>query len=439
LAATPAIWIEMEAGFMTTLTKPADGTPSEMPFFPAERTCPYRPPQAHETFRNQGCLHRVTLWDGSHPWIATSYEHVKLVLADSRFSADVRHPSFPLVSGDKREKDGGTFIRLDDPQHAKHRRMLTGEFTVRAVATRSEEIRRIADTRIDEILAGPRPFDLVQTFALPLPTLAICSMLGVPYADRDTFQRFTSVNVDSAATQAEKIASVTQARAYYREIIARKRAVPGDDLVSKLVADPQGLSDDELIGMISLLVSAGHETTANQIGLGALALLQNPEQIAHLYSEPSHLDNAVEELLRYWSIVAQSPRRVALEDVEVDGQIIRQGDGIVTSLCAANRDVAGFEIPTPSDCGAPPHATQLDQLDVARPNARRHIAFGFGIHQCLGQNLARLELRTAWSVLFNRIPDLRLAVPADTLEFKQNTLVFGLHHLPVTWGEERPG
>jgi cytochrome P450 len=429
----------MEAGLMTTLTKPADGTPSEMPFFPAERTCPYRPPQEHEAFRNQGGLHRVTLWDGSHPWIATSYQNVKLVLGDPRFSADVRHPLFPLVSGDKREKDGGTFIRLDDPQHAQHRRMLTSEFTVRSVATRSEEIRRIADTLIDELLAGPRPVDLIQAFALPLPTLAICSMLGVPYADRDTFQRFTLVNVDSAATQAEKIASVREARAYYGEIIARKRVKPGDDLVSKLVADPQGLSDDELIGMIALLVSAGHETTANQIGLGTLALLQNPEQLAHLYSEPSELDNAVEELLRFWSIVAQSPRRVALEDVEIDGQIVREGDGIVTSLCAANRDPAGLGIPTESDCDAAPHGVQLDELDLARPNARRHIAFGFGIHQCLGQNLARLELRTAWSVLFSRVPDLRLAIPADALEFKQTTMVFGLHHLPVTWGEERPG
>jgi len=343
------------------------------------------------------------------------------------------------VSGDKREKDGGTFIRLDDPEHAKHRRMLTSEFTVRSVATRSEEIRRIADTLIDELLAGPRPVDLIQAFALPLPTLAICSMLGVPYADRDTFQRFTLVNVDSAATQAEKIASVREARAYYGEIIARKRAKPGDDLVSKLVADPQGLSDDELIGMIALLVSAGHETTANQIGLGTLALLQNPEQIAHLYSEPSYLDNAVEELLRYWSIVAQSPRRVALEDVEVDGQIVREGDGIVTSLCAANRDLASLGIPTESDCDAAPRGVELDELDLARPNVRRHIAFGFGVHQCLGQNLARLELRTAWSVLFSRVPDLRLAIPADALEFKQTTMVFGLHHLPVTWGEERPG
>jgi cytochrome P450 len=428
----------MEAGLMTTLTDSADGAPSEMPFYPAERTCPYRPPQAHETFRNQGGLHRVTLWDGSHPWIATSYQHVKLVLADPRFSADVRHPSFPLVSGDKREKDGGTFIRLDDPQHAKHRRMLTGEFTVRAVATRSEEIRRIVGTLVDELLAGPRPVDLIQAFALPVPTLAICSLLGVPYADRDTFQRFTRVNVDTAATQADKIAGVKEARAYYREIIARKRAELGDDLVSKLVADPQGLSDDELIGMIALLVSAGHDTTANQIGLGILALLQHPEQIAHLHSEPSYLDNAVEELLRYWSIVAQSPRRVALEDVEVDGQIVRAGDGIVTSLCAANRDMAGFGIPIEPDYDAASDAGQLDEIDITRSNARHHIAFGFGIHQCLGQNLARLELRTAWSVLFSRVPDLRLAVPADALEFKQNTMVFGLRQLPVTWGEERP-
>lgn len=376
----------------------------------------------------------MTIWDGSQPWIATSYAQVKTVLSDARFSADVRNPSFPLVSGDKREKDGGTFIRLDDPEHGCRRRMLAADFTVRMIAKRSTEIERITRMLIDEMLAGPRPTDLISSFALPLPSLVICSILGVPYSDRDAFQRFTAINVDSAATLEQKKASADESREYYGSLLIRKRAAPGDDLISKLLSEAQGISDDELIGMVSLLVSAGHETTANQIGLGVLALLESPDQLALLRADASLVDNTVEEMLRYWSIVAQNPRRVAIDDVEVDAQVVRRGEGVVTSLCTANRDPEVFGKPLSAHGELDTRGSDLERIDISRVNARRHLAFGFGVHQCLGQNLARLELRIAWTELFDRIPDLRLAVAPGDLAFKQTTQVFGLYSLPVTWG-----
>jgi cytochrome P450 len=402
----------------------------ELPLYPAPRTCPYEPPPAHRAFRDAGGLHRVTLWDGSHPWILTRYDHVRFVLGDARFSADVRHPSFPLVSADKREKEAGVFIRLDDPEHAWQRRMLVGEFTVRNTTARAEAVLEITDQTIDEMLAAPRPADFVKAVALPLPTRTICTMLGVPYEDRETFQRFTTVSLDLNATQEEKLASQREARAYYADLLARKRREPGPDLVSKLLAEnggADGLTDEKATGMVALLVSAGHETTANQLALGTLALLQHPDQLQRMQTDPALADGAVDELLRYWSILANSPRRVALEDVEIDGQVIRAGDGVVMSLSAANRDPEALG--TDSD---------PDELDIARPKVRKHLAFGFGVHQCLGQNLARLELRTAWLRLFERIPDLRLAVPAEEIEFKQNTHVFGLRSLPLTWGDADP-
>lgn len=398
---------------------------SEIAFYPAPRKCPHVPPPAHAAFRDDGALHRVTLWDGSRPWIATTFEQVRFVLSDPRFSSDVRNPSFPLVSADKRAKDAGQFIRLDDPEHGQRRRLVTREFSVRSTYARADATLQLIDSLIDAMLAGPRPADFVTAFALPLPTAMICSILGVPFEDREKFQRWTVVSVDLTRSQEEKIAALAEQRAYYASLIACKREEPADDLVSRLVGQVksiEGLTDEQLIGDVSILVSGGHETTANQLGLGLLALLQHRDQLELLRRQPELADNAVEEILRYWSILAASPRRVALEDVPLGGEVIRKGDGVVTSLIAANHDPAAF-------------GADADDLNIARGNARQHMAFGFGTHQCLGQNLARLELRTAWLRLFERIPDLRLAVSPEELAFKDSTQVFGLRSLPVTWGD----
>jgi cytochrome P450 len=373
----------------------------------------------------EGGLHRVTIWDGSRPWILTTYKQTRFVLSDPRFSADLRHPTFPLVSADKRDKEAGIVSRIDDPEHAQRRRMLTREFSVKAVRARGGFMLQLIDSLIDGMLASPPPVDFITAFALPLPTAIICSILGVPYEDRTTFQRWTATSLDLTTSQEEKIAARIEQRAYYADLVARKRVVPADDLTSRLIIDNGGtLTDDQIVGDVATLVSGGHETTANQLGLGLLALLQHPDQLEMLRREPDLADNAVEEMLRYWSILAASPRRVALEDVPLDGEIIRKGDGVVTSLIAANHDPAVF-------------GADADEINISRDNARQHMAFGFGTHQCLGQNLARLELRTAWLRIFERIPGIRLAVPQEELKFKQPAQAFGLKSLPLAWASER--
>jgi cytochrome P450 len=397
---------------------------STIPEYPMARAsgCPFDPPPA---LRTLAPVSRVRLWDGSSPWLITRHADVRAILADPRVSADTRRAGYPHTSagGRARRTQGISFIAMDDPDHARLRRMVTGTFTIRRVEALRPSIQRIVDDRIDALLAGPRPVDLVETFALPVPSLVICQLLGVPYADHDFFQRRTRVLVSRDQPAERTIAAQDELVEYLDRVIAGKLAEPADDLLSKLAAEHVAsgdLSRRDAALMATLLVAAGHETTANMIALGTLALLEHPDQLATLRDtdDPAVIAAAVEELLRYLTIVHSGRRRTAVEDIEIDGRTIRAGEGIILAGDAANRDEDAFP--------------DADRLDVQR-DARGHLAFGFGVHQCLGQPLARLELQIVYATLYRRLPGLRLAVALEQLPFKHDSNVYGVYELPVTF------
>lgn len=399
----------------------------DIPAFPMARAagCPLDPPPDLEQLRSSGPLTRVRLWDGSTPWVATRYAEQRALLSDPRVSSDIRRDGFPHQSASRSERNNSSFsfITMDDPEHARLRRMLTGTFTVRRIEGMRPGIQRIVDTLIDEMLAGPAPADLVASFALPLPSLVICQLLGVPYADHDFFQRVSRmlINIETPAQAA--VAAQDELVAYLDRLIEHKIDDPADDLLSRLAIErvvTGQLSRHELALMGLLLLVAGHETTANMIALGTYALLTHPEQLARVREsdDPKLIALTVEELLRYLSIVHTGRRRVAIEDIEIAGEVIRAGEGIIMPTEIANRDADVFG--------------DADQLDVER-DARTHLAFGFGIHQCLGQPLARVELQVAYGTLYRRIPTLALAAEPAWSAFKHDSFVYGLYELAVTW------
>ncbi|MET7841357.1 cytochrome P450 [Streptomyces sp. NPDC005356] len=411
---------------MTTIaSEPSAG--EEAPFFPAPRSCPFSAPPKYTEFREAGGLHKVTIWNGTQHWLATRHEDIRAVLASPSFSADVRMPEFPLVHSNQAEHEGGMFLRLDDPEHARLRQMLTKEFSVKRTQALRQYLLEVTDELIDGMLAKGGPVDFIQDFALPMPSRAICRILGVPYEDHDVFQEHANSGTDLDVSHEERARLQRKAFEYYVSLVERKRHEPADDMISRLLADhegPDGFAPEMMPGLVALLVGAGHETTANMLGLGTVALLVNPDQRDRLKQHPELAPSTAEEMLRYWSIVSTDPRRVATEDVEIGGQLVRKGEGVIVSLVAGNRDGRAF--------GAAEGECPADQVDIGR-SARHHVAFGFGSHQCLGQNLARVEMQVAWPRLFERIPTLRLAIPESELPFKKNSIVYGLTSLPVEW------
>ncbi|MFD4621003.1 cytochrome P450 [Streptomyces sp. NPDC058475] len=412
---------------MSTISAPGTDAPSaEVPDYPMTRAagCPFDPPPALYTLQAQVPISRVRLWDGSTPWLVTRYEDIRMLLADPRISSDDTHPHYPHQGPGQKERRARSraFISMDDPEHARLRRMATAAFSIKHVEALRPAIQKIVDGLIDAMLAGPKPVDLVQAFALPVPSLVICELLGVPYADHDFFQANSRTLVKRSATREQTRAAGQRLSDYLDGIIGDKLAHPADDLLSRLAERVRAgeLSRREAAATGMLLLIAGHETTANMIALGTLALLQHPDQLAQLREsdDPKLIASAVEELLRYLTIVHSGRRRVALEDIEIGGQTIRAGDGVILANDIGDRDPGAFPDP--------------DRLEVDR-NPRHHVAFGFGVHQCLGQPLARVELQVVYGTLYRRIPNLRPAIDLDAIPFKHDGAVYGVYELPVTW------
>jgi cytochrome P450 len=281
-------------------------------------------------------------------------------------------------------------------------------------------IAEIVTDHLDAMEAAGPPVDLVKAFALPVPALVISELLGVPEDDRGHFQEQTAACVDLGNSQEQAMAAFGQLARYFGELVQRKRNAPEDDLVSGLTKDGD-LTDEEITNMVQLLHAAGHETTANMLGIGVFALLRHPAQLARLRRDPSLADNAVEELMRYLTIIhVGAPYRAALEDVELGGRLIRAGDTVTLGLPAINRDPARY----PGD---------PEQLRLDREEARHHLGYGHGVHQCIGQRLAHAEMRTCFPALFDRFPTLRLAVPAEEIPLRESAMTYGVNSLPVTW------
>lgn len=393
--------------------------------FPGLRTCPFAAPAQYGRIREEG-IAQVPLWNtGQKVWWVSRHEDARAVLNDRRFSSDRRKDNFPIFNDDESTRERfrsqpPSMIGLDGAEHAKARRAVVGEFTVKRIAAMQPRIQQIVDEQIDKMLASERPVDLVQMLSLAVPSIVICEMLGVPYEDHDFFQTRSSALIRRSSDSAERTTAFDELRGYLDKLITAKEAEPGDDLFSRQIArqgEEGGVDHESLVSMAFLLLLAGHETTGNMISLGTIGFLENPEQLAAIKADPSKTPLAVEEMLRYFSI-ADTVTRVATEDVLIDGVTVKAGEGVIASTMSANWDSDTF--------------ADADKLDIDR-GARHHVAFGYGPHQCLGQNLARQELEIVYETLFRRVPTLRLAASLDEIPFKNDGVVYGTYQLPVTW------
>ena len=362
---------------------------------------------------------------GMPAFLVARHADVKAVLADSaRFSNDSRRafdaPGAPKLSAEERDRmRAGNLLGVDPPEHTRLRRMLTPEFTVRRMRRLEPRIVEIVDDHLDAMEKAGPPSDLVADFALPIPSLVICELLGVPYADRESFQQRTSKLLDISLPMDERLELGRESREYMADLVARAQAAPGEDMLGMLVRDHgDDLSTDELIGIAGLLLIAGHETTSNMLGLGTLALLRHSDQLALVRDDPSAVAPAVEELLRFLGIVHSGIPRTTTQDVEVGGVAIPADSLVILALASANRD--------------PRFLADGDRLDITRDVAG-HVAFGHGVHHCLGAPLARMEMRIAFPALLRRFPGLAMAVPFVEVGFRAFHFIYGLRSLPVTW------
>jgi cytochrome P450 len=378
---------------------------------PTTRTCPFDPPPSIQEWAQARPISPLRYPDGSNGWLVTGYAAARQVLTDPRFSSRL-DVALSALRG-RQNSLPGAFSFMDPPEHTRYRKLLTGQFTVR----RMRLLEPMIAARVDEVLSSlTSPADLVGEFALPVASGVICDLLGMPHANREAFKHQTHVTVDPARSEEERQGAGRAMYGMLAELVKGKRAQPADDLLSGLMESD--LSDVEITGIGMILLFAGHETSANMLALGTFALLEHPEQLAALRSSPELMDGAVEELLRYLSIAQYEVNRGALEDVEVAGQLVRAGESVLVSIPMANRDPDRFASP--------------DELDISRPSGG-HLAFGHGVHQCLGQQLARIELRLGFTALLARFPHLRLAIPAAEVPLNTGRGIYGVAKLPVTW------
>lgn len=397
----------------------------DLPQFPAQRGCPFDPPPLYGEARDAGKPLSMQLFNGQKIWVFTSFADVRAVLADNRFSTVPTTPGFPMQSEARNAvlQLPPTFIRMDPPDHGRLRRMFTKEFMVKRIDAMRPRILALIEDLYAQLEAKGPPFEMVEDFALPLTSTVISEFLGVPVSDREFFQEQSRLKVLMDVDPIIPREASQKLIDYFDGLLREKAKNPhaNDDLLSRLIieqVEPGNLSHDDAVLHADLLTMAGHETTANQIVLGTLNLLQNPDQKGLLLNDPALLKGAVDEMLRYNSIVQFNGARIALEDVDVNGQLVRKGEGVFALIAPANRDPKAFECP--------------DRFDITRA-PDNHLAFSYGIHQCLGQPLARAELQSVFGTLLQRFPTLALAVPFEELEFKGDHFVYGLEALPLTW------
>ncbi len=396
------------------------------PAFPFPRDDgPLNPPARYAHLRKEHPVSKVTLWDGTQAWIVTRWQEVRKVLSSPHFSIDPHTPGFKSLSQARHEQvlARNTFINMDDPDHARFRRMLTRDFMQKRMGEIKPQVHRLLESLYARMEKSPRPTDFMQAVAQPLPVQVISLLIGVPVEDFELLGRWSNLRIDHTAAPEEIRQATRDMEAYFEQAIRSRMDHPGDaeDLLTRLVKEqllPGHIELEELVRLSALLYSAGHGTTTNQIGLGTLTLLLHPEQRAQLAADPELVPRAIEEMLRYNSITHLNSSRVALADVEICGHQFRKGDSVHAMLSSANRDPEAFEEP--------------DRFDIHR-QGHPHVAFSFGVHQCLGQPLARLELGAVFSTLFQRFPNLQLAAPLEVLRFNAKSQVYGVEALPVTW------
>jgi cytochrome P450 len=374
------------------------------------------PYSVHARLRAQQPVARVIMPGGLPAWLVTGYAEARAALTDPRLHKLPRgwrpEPHSMLAAIELH------MLNSDPPDHERLRKLVNKAFTARRVEQLRPRISAITTELLDD-MSTRQEVDLLASLAFPLPITVICELLGVPVADRDEFRAWSATIVSSTVSPAIFQAHGTAMTGYFRKMLAARRREPADDLLSALVAardEEDRLTEDELLSMAFLLLVAGHETTVNLIGSGMLALLLNPGEMARLRADRSLLGGAVEELLRYVNPVNNATLRFAGEPLEIGGQQVSPDEVVLVSLSGANRDPSRYADP--------------DRLDLGRDSAG-HLAFGHGIHYCLGAPLARLEAEIAFGGLLERFGSMTLAVPADSLRWRPSTLIHGLETLPV--------
>ncbi|WP_293340122.1 cytochrome P450 [Mycobacterium sp.] len=394
---------------------------ADLPVLPVPRAahCPLAPPPEFADWREQPGL-RKAMFQGNPVWVVSRYSDIRAALVDPRLSAKTIPDA--IMPTDADNKIPVMFARTDDPEHHRLRRMMTSNFTFRRCESMRPQIQGTVDHYLGEMLKKGAPADLVREFALPVPSLVIALLLGVPPEDLGLFQHHTTVGLDQRSTDEEKGQAFGAMYAYIEELVERKEREPGDDLISRLVTEyvATGQLDHPTTAMNAvIMMQAGHETTANMISLGTVALLEHPDVFERLgqTDDPMVIANIVEELMRYLTIVHSQVDRVATEDLVIGGQLIRAGEFVMMNLPAGNWDAEFVDDP--------------DVFDADR-NTRGHLGFGYGVHQCIGANLARVEMQVAFATLARRLPALRLAVPPEELRFKAAN-IYGMKELSVSW------
>ena len=396
------------------------------PAFPLSRDkCPFSPPSEYARLREEQSVSKVTLRvSGKQVWIVTRHEQVRQVLGSPDMSSNWKLPGYPLqvpLPPEILETLELPLVAMDPPDHTVRRRALIPELTAKRMQALRSRIQEVTDQHITAMLEKGGPVDLIQELAVPVPSLVFCELIGVTPENVPFFRRYAEQMVNRDISPEEMGAAQYEMEMHLQGLVAARAENPGDDVLSRVIAknnETGELTHNDLVALARMLLFGGFDTTANIIGLGTVALLQNPEQLAQVKADPSLMPKAIEELFRYLSISDSATARVATKDVEIDGVLIRAGEGIIALNGSANRDDRFF--------------TDPDALDIHR-EAKGHLAFGHGNHQCPGANLVRVELDCVFTTLFNRIPGLRLAAPLEELEFKHDQLIYGLYSLPVTW------
>ncbi|SED25887.1 Cytochrome P450 [Amycolatopsis tolypomycina] len=401
-------------------------TTADTVVFPQDRTCPYQPAPAYLPLAEEKPLAQVALYDGRRVWAITSRDVARKLLIDPRISSDRTNSAWPMMFASiaatvsdvqqKVMKIVTALVGVDGPVHNARRKLLIPSFTTRRINAMRPQIQAIVDERLDALIAAGPPADLIPAFAGPVPVTVLYRLMGIPDGDHEYFERKSH----QLAAGPDANSAYDELMAYMHALIAEKRRNPGDSVLDDLLAErgDKGGVDEELVSTLVLQVAGGHGTTGTMISLSTFVLLQHPERLAELRADPSLLPTAVDELLRVLSI-PDGVSRLAVDDIEVEGATIRKGDGVFFITSLINRDEAVHEEP--------------DALGWHRTTARDHVSFGFGAHQCLGQNLARITMEVALGTLLARLPGLRLAVPAEEIPFNPTAGFQVLNALPVAW------
>ncbi|WIX99137.1 cytochrome P450 [Amycolatopsis mongoliensis] len=366
--------------------------------------------------RAEAPISKLDLPFGMNAWLVTGYDEAKAVLGKATgFSSDFGN----LVgnAGVTADQNPGGLGFADPPVHTRLRKLLTPEFTMRRLSRLTPRIDQIVAEQLDAMAKTDGPVDLWQAFALPIPSLTICELLGVSYEDREDFQRLSTARFDLFGGAGASLGAMSESLTYLLEIVKKQRAEPGDGLLGMLIKEHgDEIEDRELAGLADGVLTGGLETTASMLALGALVLLRDEKAFEAVRGDEQSVHRFVEELLRYLTVVQMAFPRFAKEDMEIGGVRIAEGDIVLVSLSAADRDAT--------------LGPDMEKFDAAR-EPTSHLAFSYGIHRCIGAELARMELRTAYPALVRRFPNLRLAVPAEELSFRKVSIVYGLDELPV--------